>query len=83
MILFIIFLIITLFMIFVSGIKPIWYILLGIILLLITSSFLYLYFLQQDLFINLFGSSFFYRMDRILNWQIGSGMKTFLFMQMY
>lgn len=71
----IIYLIITLFMIFISGIKPIWYILLGIIILLITSSFLYLYFLQQDLFINIFGSSFFYRMDRILNWKVGSGMQ--------
>jgi len=71
----IIYLIITILMIFISGIKPIWYILLGIIVAIILSSFFYLYFLEEELFINIFGNSFFYRMDRILNWQIGSGMQ--------
>ena len=71
----IIYLIITLLMLFISGIKPFWYILLGIIGSSLISGFLYLYFLQQDLFIDIFGSSFFYRMDRIINWRSGSGMQ--------
>lgn len=71
----IIYLIITLLMLFISGIRAIWYILLGFMILLFLGSFLYLYFLQQDLFIKIFGSSFFYRMDRIVNWKVGSGMQ--------
>lgn len=70
-----IYLIITLLMLFISGIKPFWYILLGIIIAIFLSSFLYIYFMEQDLFINIFGSSFFYRMDRIVNWKVGSGMQ--------
>lgn len=71
----IIYFIITLLMLFISGIRPFWYILLGIIITVFLGSFLYIYFLEQDLFINIFGSSFFYRMDRIVNWKIGSGMQ--------
>ncbi len=71
----IIYLIITIFMLFISGIKPFWYILFGTILISMGSIFLYLYFFQQDIFINIFGSNFFYRMDRIINWKIGSGMQ--------
>lgn len=71
----IIYFIITLLMLFISGIRPFWYILLGIIILIFLGGFLYIYFFQQDLFINIFGSSFFYRMDRIINWKIGSGMQ--------
>ncbi len=71
----IIYLVITLFMLFISGIKLFWYILLGIIITTVGGSFLYLYFFKQDLFINVFGSSFFYRMDRIINWRTGSGMQ--------
>lgn len=71
----IIYFIITLLMLFISGIRSFWYILLGIIILISLGGFLYIYFLQQDLFINIFGSSFFYRMDRIINWKIGSGMQ--------
>lgn len=66
---------ISLLMLFTSGIKIRWfYILLAIIILFVTG-FLSLYFLNQDLFINVFGSSFFYRMDRLINWNSGSGMQ--------
>lgn len=71
----IIYFLITLLMLFISGIKPIWYILLGLIICTSLGTFLYIYFLQQDLFIRIFGSSFFYRIDRILNWRLGSGMQ--------
>lgn len=71
----IIYLIVTLAMLFISGIRPFWFILLSIVLTITIGSFLYIYFLEQDLFINIFGSSFFYRMDRIINWKVGSGMQ--------
>lgn len=71
----IIYLIITLTMLFISGINIIWYIMLGIIVAITGSIFLYLYFVKQDTFISIFGSNFFYRMDRIINWKSGSGMQ--------
>lgn len=71
----IIYFLITLLMLFISGIKPVWYMLLGLIICTSLGTFLYIYFLQQDLFIRIFGSSFFYRIDRILNWRLGSGMQ--------
>lgn len=71
----IIYFIITILMLFISGIRPFWYILLGTIIIAFLVGFLYIYFFQQDLFINIFGSSFFYRIDRIINWRIGSGMQ--------
>lgn len=71
----IIYFIITLSMLFISGINLFWYLLLAIIISIIGGIFFYLYFLKQDLFISIFGSNFFYRMDRIINWKIGSGMQ--------
>ncbi|MBQ7136639.1 MAG: FtsW/RodA/SpoVE family cell cycle protein [Bacilli bacterium] len=71
----IIYFIITLLMLFISGIRPFWYMLLGIIIIAFLSGFLFVYFFQQDLFIKVFGSSFFYRIDRIINWKMGSGMQ--------
>jgi rod shape determining protein RodA len=71
----IIYLIITLAMLFISGIRTFWFVLFGIISSILLGSFLYIYFLEQDLFISILGSSFFYRMDRIINWKVGSGMQ--------
>ena len=45
------------------------------IILLFLSIFLGIYYLNQDLFIELFGTSFFYRMDRITNWSSSSGLQ--------
>jgi rod shape determining protein RodA len=39
------------------------------------AGFLYLYFYQQNLFITLFGSSIFYRLERIFSWSQGSGLQ--------
>lgn len=45
-----------------------WYYIFGVsITLVIIISFIYLYSFNNDLFINLFGTNFFYRMDRITN----------------
>ena len=38
-------------------------------------SIIYLYFLESDLFIKFFGTNLFYRLDRIFNWQTGSGLQ--------
>ncbi|MDD4705730.1 MAG: FtsW/RodA/SpoVE family cell cycle protein [Bacilli bacterium] len=50
-----------------------WYILSSILIVLIISSFLILYYYFQDTFINIFGTSFFYRMDRITDFINGEG----------
>ena len=43
---------------------------------LITISLFFLfYYLFQDMFINIFGSNMFYRIDRLINWQSRSGMQ--------
>lgn len=71
----IMYLIITFTMLFIGGFRKRWFIItigVGIVLL---GSFLGLYFLNQDLFISIFGTSFFYRMDRILNWSNSSGLQ--------
>ena len=43
-----------------------WYIILGIVLAILGGSFIYLYYFNQDLLIKLIGTSFFYRVDRIM-----------------
>ncbi len=52
---------------FSANIKKIYKWILIIILLLISSFFVYLYIYNQDLLINLIGTSFFYRIDRLIN----------------
>jgi len=71
----IMYLIITFIMLFIGGLKKRWFIItLGIIILFI-GLFISIYFLKQDLFIKIFGTSFFYRMDRITNWSSSSGLQ--------
>jgi rod shape determining protein RodA len=41
--------------------------------LILLFSFFYLYYYKQNIFINLFGTSFFYRMDRLNNFKKGDG----------
>ena len=61
-----IYLILMLGIILVYKINIKWYIILGIILLAFIGSFAYLYYFNQDLLIKLIGTSFFYRVDRIM-----------------
>ena len=70
-----IYLVITIVMLFVGGFRARWFIITILTLLIIGTIFLGIYFLNQDLFIQIFGTSFFYRMDRILNWSNSSGMQ--------
>ncbi len=71
----IIYFIITIVMLFISGIRKSWFILLGSFIVVLLICFFGMYFLKQDMFINIFGSNFFYRMDRVINWRMGSGMQ--------
>lgn len=71
----IIYFIITFIILLISGIRLRWFMSIGIIIIIILCLFFGIYFLEQDLFINLLGSDFFYRIDRIVNWQSGSGMQ--------
>ena len=71
----IMYLIITFIMLFVGGFKKRWFILTILLFAVVIGSFLGLYYLKQDLFIDIFGTSFFYRMDRITNWSASEGMQ--------
>ncbi len=68
-----IYLLITIVMLFVSGIRYRWFILLFILLSVSVGSILLIYFLNKDLFIQIFGTSFFLRVDRLLDWSNGTG----------
>lgn len=71
----IMYVIITFFCIFISKVRIRWFLILASIIIFSLSLFFYLYFYQQDWFINILGNDFFYRMDRIINWKNGSGMQ--------
>lgn len=68
-----IYLLITFVMLFISGIRYRWFVLLFGILFLFVGSVLIIYFISQDLFIKVFGTSFFLRVDRLLDWSSQSG----------
>lgn len=62
-------------MLFISGIDIKWFIWFIIILVGSLSTFLLVYFNNSDLFIEWFGTNFFYRIDRLLDWKNGVGMQ--------
>ena len=68
-----IYLLITIVMLFISGIRYRWFGILGGIILGFIGFVLIVYFVNNDLFIKIFGSSFFLRVDRLLDWSSGSG----------
>lgn len=71
----IIYLVIYVSMLFVSGIRFRWFIIGFVLLTILCGGFLILYFFKENLFINIFGTSIYYRLDRIFNWQTGSGLQ--------
>ena len=71
----IMYLIITFTMLFISGIRKRWFFLTLGIIIIVLGIFFGMYYLKQDLFIDIFGTSFFYRMDRITNWSSSSGLQ--------
>jgi len=70
----VLFYIIIFFSIFISlNLKKRYYIGLFSIFMIAIISYFYLYFYQSELFINIFGTSFFYRTDRIINFMNNEG----------
>ena len=68
-----IYLLITLVMLFISGIRYRWFFILFLTFAVSIGFILITYFFNNDLFIKIFGSSFFLRVDRLLAWKSGSG----------
>ena len=70
----VLFYLVIFFSIFITiGIKRRYYIILFGFIFILIGIYFYLYFFQSKLFINIFGTSFFYRTDRIINFTNGSG----------
>ena len=68
-----IYLLITIVMLFISGIRYRWFIILFSVIAILIAIILGLYFINTDLFINIFGTDFFLRIDRLLDWSSSSG----------
>lgn len=68
-----IYLIITFVMLFISGIRYRWFAIAFGILGIAIASVLIVYFVNTDLFIKTFGTDFFLRVDRLLDWSDKSG----------
>jgi len=71
----IMYLVIYISMIFVSGVRMRWFLIAGILGLLILGTSLWLYFYKESAFIKIFGSSIYYRIERVFHWQEGSGLQ--------
>lgn len=71
----IIYFIIYISMMFASGIRIGWFIMAISVVGVILGTTLFLYFREEDLFIKIFGTSIFYRLDRLLDWRAGSGLQ--------
>ena len=69
------YLVIYISMMFVSGIRLRWFSIAFLIIFCLLGSVFLLYFFKEDLFIKIFGSSFYYRLERVFNWQEGSGLQ--------
>lgn len=70
-----IYLIIYFSMMFASGIRIRWFVMAFLMVFLLLGSVLGLYFLKEEIFIKIFGTSIYYRLDRIFNWSQGSGLQ--------
>lgn len=62
-------------LLFISPLRNRWIIILITFITLLFSSFILTYIFYPDILIKIFSSSIFYRIDRILNWQISEGMQ--------
>lgn len=71
----IIYFVIYLVMMFASGIRFSWFIIALVILGIVAATTLGLYFFKEDIFIKIFGSSIYYRLERLFDWQTGSGLQ--------
>ena len=67
--------IITFTMLLIGGLKKRWFFSIIVVFGIFIILFISIYLLNKDLFINIFGTNFFYRIDRIINWSISSGLQ--------
>jgi len=68
-----IYLLITVVMLFISGIRYRWFVIAFSIIGMAILAVLLVYFINTDLFIKIFGTDFFLRVDRLLDWSSKSG----------
>lgn len=71
----IIYLVITIVMLFIGGLRKRWFLLVGLLLASLIGVGAFIYLIDQELFLSIFGTSLFYRIDRITNWSSSSGMQ--------
>jgi rod shape determining protein RodA len=71
----IIYAIITITMLFISGIRYGWFLLFFGIIIFVVGIVIGTYYINGDLFIKIFGTNLFYRLDRIFAWSSGIGMQ--------
>ena len=71
----IIYFVIYLVMMFISGIRIRWFLIGFCCLVVLLGSLLGIYFFKKELFIKIFGTSIFYRLDRLFDWRSGSGLQ--------
>lgn len=71
----IIYFLISFIMLYTFGIRKVIFLILLVLGIICVISFLYYYFNYEDQFINVFGTSFFYRIDRLLDWSNENGMQ--------
>lgn len=71
----IIYLIIYVAMMFTSGIRARWFIIAFLLIASILGGVICLYFFNEQLFIDIFGTNLFYRLNRIFDWSNGSGLQ--------
>lgn len=68
-----IYILITFIMLFISGLRFRWFFIAIMIFVIAIGFVLGIYFFNQDMFIDIFGTSFFLRVDRLLDWSNSSG----------
>lgn len=68
-----IYFVIAFFILLASNIKKSWFIAGATIVVFVLGTIFYLYFYNKDLFIKLFSTELFYRLERILDWRDGVG----------
>ncbi len=71
----IVYLLIMLICLFISDISKSWFITLISLVIISIGLVIGLYYFNEDLFIKVLGSNFFYRLDRLLDWANSSGMQ--------
>lgn len=71
----IIYFIIYISMLFASGIRLRWFVILGGLALLAIGLVLGCYFTSEKLFVSIFGNNLYYRFERVFNWKSGSGLQ--------